>query len=65
MEFDVEQQKEYDKFWFDLKNGLVKKVTNKFTIDDVAYTFDETYSPLMDEQGQVYKIVKIASNISK
>lgn len=65
MEFDVEQQKEYDKFWFDLKNGIVKKVTNKFTIDDVAYTFDETYSPLMDEQGQVYKIVKIASNISK
>ncbi len=65
MEFDVEQQKEYDRFWLDLKNGIVKKVTNKFTIDDVAYTFDETYSPLMDEQGQVYKIVKIASNISK
>ncbi len=65
MDLDVEQQKEYDKFWFDLKNGVVKKVTNKFTIDDVAYTFDETYSPLMDEQGQVYKIVKIANNISK
>lgn len=65
MEFDVEQQKEYDRFWLDLKNGVVKKVTNKFTIDDVAYTFDETYSPLMDEQGQVYKIVKIASNISR
>ena len=65
MEFDVEQQKEYDKFWNDLKNGIVKKVTNKFTIEDISYTFDETYSPLMDEQGQVYKIVKIANNISK
>ena len=65
MEFDVEQQKEYDKFWNDLRNGIIKKVNNKFTIDDISYSFEETYSPLMDEQGQVYKIVKIASNISK
>ncbi len=65
MEFNVEQQKEYDKFWNDLRNGVLKRVTNKFTIDDISYTFDETYTPLIDEQGLVYKIIKIANNISK
>lgn len=65
MEFDAEQQRDYDKFWNDLRNGIIKKVNNKFTIDDISYSFEETYSPLMDEQGQVYKIVKIANNISK
>lgn len=65
MDFNVEQQKDYDKFWADLRNGLVKRVSNKFTIDDISYSFEETYTPLIDEQGQVYKIVKIANNISK
>jgi methyl-accepting chemotaxis protein len=65
MEFDAEHQREYDKFWNDILNGVVKKVTNTFTIDDFSYTFDETYTPLLDEQGMVYKIIKIANNISK
>jgi len=65
MEFDVDQQKEYDKFWNDLRSGVVKRVTNKFTIEGISYSFEETYTPLVDEQGQVYKIVKIANNISK
>lgn len=64
MEFNPEQQKEYDKFWNDLRSGVVKKETNKFIIDDISYTFEETYSPLMDEQGLVYKIIKIANKIS-
>jgi len=64
MEFNTEQQKEYDKFWNDLRNGVIKRETHKFIIDDISYTFEETYSPLMDEQGVVYKIVKIANKIS-
>ncbi len=62
MELNADQQKEYDKFWIDLNNGITKKVTNKFSINDSSYIFDETYTPLMDENGLVYKIIKIANN---
>jgi len=65
MEFTDEQQKEYEKFWNDLRVGAVKKITNKFIIDNTTYIFDETYTPLMDEQGLVYKIIKIAHNVSR
>lgn len=65
MEFNDEQQKEYEKFWNDLRSGVFKKVTNKFTLDNITYTFDETYTPLVDEQGLVYKIIKIAHNVNR
>lgn len=64
MEFTDEQRKNYKQFWEDLNNGIVKKETQKFSINDKAFLFYETYSPLKDDEGKVYKIIKIAVNIS-
>ncbi len=64
MEFTDEQRKNYKQFWEDLNNGIVKKETQKFSVNDKAFLFYETYSPLKDDEGKVCKIIKIAVNIS-
>ncbi len=58
------QQKEYDKFWMDLRAGRQRKETNSFKVAGVSYTFEETYTPIRDESGLIYKILKIANNIA-
>jgi len=63
MEQNDQQKVEYEKFWNDLRQGLTKKVTNKFTVKNKLYSFEETYTPMKDEQGAVYKIIKIANNV--
>jgi|GEM_PF-73892 PAS domain S-box-containing protein len=64
MEFTEEQKLNYNKFWEDLRNGLTKKVINKLVINEKTFVFEETYTPMKDQNGQVYKIIKIASNVS-
>ena len=64
MEFTEEQRKNYKAFWEDLNCGVAKKETQKFSVNDKTYLFFETYSPLKDENGNVYKILKIGINIS-
>lgn len=58
------QKKEYDKFWQDLRSGKQRHETNSFKVLNVAYTFDEMYTPIRDESGAIYKILKIANNIT-
>lgn len=64
MEFSDEQRKNYKLFWEELNSGIVRKETHKFTVNDKTYLFFETYTPLKDEDGKVYKILKIAVNVS-
>ena len=64
MEFSDEQRKNYKLFWEELNSGIVRKETHKFTVNDKTYLFFETYTPLKDEDGNVYKILKIAVNVS-
>jgi PAS fold. len=64
MEFTEEQRKNYESFWNDLNKGLIRKETHKFTVNSKKYLFYETYTPLNDENGTVYKILKIAVNVS-
>lgn len=64
MEFTEEQRKNYESFWNDLNRGLIRKETHKFTVNSKKYLFYETYTPLNDENGTVYKILKIAVNVS-
>lgn len=64
MEFSDEQRKNYKLFWEELNSGIVRKETHKFTVNDKTYLFFETYTPLKDEEGNVYKILKIAVNVS-
>lgn len=64
MEFTEQQNKEYEKFWKDLKSGKIKKQTNAVKIQNNTYKFTETYTPIKDSNGNVIKILKIANNIS-
>lgn len=64
MEFTDEQRKNYKQFWDDLNNGIVRKETSKFSINDKTYLFYETYTPIRDAEGNVVKIMKIAFNVS-
>lgn len=53
-----------EQFWAELKRGNIKKETSRFTINGIDYTFLETYTPLYNQHGEVYKILKIAIDIT-
>lgn len=58
------QKHDYQNFWRDLKNGAIRKETNKVIFSDKTYTFIETYSPIFNENHEVVKILKIAHDIT-
>jgi len=58
------QKKEYEKFWKDLRSGMQRRENNVINVAGVSYTFEETYTPIRDESGTIYKILKIANNIT-
>ena len=64
LDMSPEKKKEYDQFWNDLRNGIPHKQINKFIVNNKSFVFQETYTPIKDEQGDVYKILKISNNIT-
>ena len=62
MEFTDKQKAEYDKFWSDLKRGDTKKEKTKFVVNKKEITCLEVYTPIMDENGIINKILKISNN---
>lgn len=58
------QKRDYQNFWNDLRNGSIRKETNKVTLSGKTYTFIETYSPIFNENHEVVKFLKIAHNIT-
>jgi len=54
----------YEQFWSDLRRGINKKQTSKFTNNGVEYTLLETYTPIYNSIGEVSKILKIAVDIT-
>ena len=59
------QLKEYNLFWDNLRNGIIKKETSRVTMGNKVFTFIETYSPIFNENHEVIKILKIAHDISE
>jgi methyl-accepting chemotaxis protein len=64
MEFSEKQKAEYDKFWKDLRTGNVKKETTKVKVNNKELVFAETYTPIRNAEGEVFKILKISNNIT-
>ena len=64
IDFTEDQRNKYKQFWGNLNNGMIQQETYKFTLNDKTYLFYETYTPVKDANGKVYKILKIAVNIS-
>ncbi|MEE4197830.1 MAG: cache domain-containing protein [Bacteroidales bacterium] len=63
--FTEEQKEQYNQFWKELKLGNVKKEKTQVTINGKSYLFMESYTPIYTEDGEVYKILKIANDISE
>jgi len=64
MEFSDEQKTKYDKFWKDLMFGKVMKENTKVKIKNKEFVFAETYTPIRNAEGDIYKILKISNNIT-
>lgn len=60
----IEDKEKYEAFWEELRTGKVKKKTTKLNIEEVDIWLQESYSPLVDENNNVVKILNIASNIT-
>ncbi|MCB2194226.1 MAG: GAF domain-containing protein [Bacteroidetes bacterium] len=65
IDFTDEQKAHYQEFWSDLKNGIVKKEKTQVSIKGNTYLFMESYTPIYNEEGDIYKILKIANDISE
>ncbi|NOQ25494.1 MAG: GAF domain-containing protein [Bacteroidales bacterium] len=62
--FTKKQKAEYDKFWNDLRKGENKKEKTKYIINGKENIFLEVYTPIMNENGLVNKILKISNNVN-
>lgn len=60
-----EQKIEYNKLWTKLATGKTVKQTNKYVIDGKELWLADTYTPVYDTNGEVYKVLKISYNITK
>ena len=59
-----EKEAEYELFWENLRKGIPQKQVNQFTVNGKTFLFQETYTPIKNEEGEVYKILKISNNIT-
>lgn len=61
----AEEKSTYDRFWADLRKGVVKKQKTKVAYNNKHYILLETYTPVRDQFGEVSKILKIAIDITE
>ncbi|TVQ87214.1 MAG: HAMP domain-containing protein [Bacteroidetes bacterium] len=64
LEFTPEQKKEYEKFWDDIMKGKIKHQKIRVNVNGKIFWLDEIYAPIFNQNGNVYKIFKIAHNIT-
>lgn len=64
LDLSPEQKREYDAFWNSLRDGIPQKQVSRFTVSNQSFVFQETYTPIKNEAGDVYKILKISNNIT-
>jgi len=65
VEMTEKQKKEYGKFWDDLRAGRSKKVKSKINWDGKIVYFIETYFPVADGEGKVYKVMKMSHELDE
>lgn len=57
-------KEDYNKFWSDIMRGMIKKRKTRVNLKSDDYILLETYTPIFDQHGEVYKILKIAVDIT-
>lgn len=65
MELSQEEEKHYDIFWRDLLAGNSRQENTHYVVNGKSIFFMETYTPIKNKQGNVYKILKIAIDITE
>ena len=60
MKLSEQQKQAYQQFWDDLRAGKVKQQTHVVEHNGHSFVFAETYTPILNGEGQVEKILKIA-----
>lgn len=63
IEMTEKQKKEYGRFWDDLRGGISKKVKSKVKWDNRFISFIETYYPVADADGHVFKVMKLSNEL--
>ncbi len=58
------QKMTYEQFWAELRKGNIKKQTTIMRIKNIEYHFLETYTPVINQQGEVYKVLKMAVDVT-
>lgn len=58
------QRMAYEEFWANLRKGKMQKQTTRVNMHGKDFIFLETYSPIQNAAGEVYKILKIATDIT-
>ena len=54
----------YEKFWEELLAGQIKKRKTRIKIESTERVLLETYTAIRNEQGEVYKVLKIATDVT-
>jgi hemerythrin-like metal-binding protein/PAS domain S-box-containing protein len=65
IDFSEVSLQEYEQFWDDLRNGMAKRETTKLNYKGTEMWLQETYTPLLDSDDEVYKVLKIAFDITE
>ncbi|MFP4621900.1 MAG: GAF domain-containing protein [Bacteroidales bacterium] len=65
LQLTEEQEESYNQFWEDLRAGKVKKDVSRVEVNGQTHLLAETYTPIMDDEGNVEKILKIAFDTSE
>ena len=59
------ENKEYRKFWDDLRHGQTRSMVESIDTKQKKVWISETFSPVLDDKGNVLKIINIGMDVSE
>lgn len=59
-----DQKMTYEQFWSNLRRGQIQKQTTRVNMHGKEFLFLETYTPIRNANGEVYKVLKVATDIT-
>ncbi len=65
IDFSEKSKEDYERFWEDLRHGIPRTDVNHIQYNNRDIYLQETYTPILDEEDNVYKILKIGFDITK
>ncbi len=63
-DFRNRDPEEYEEFWEDLRNGIPRKELTHIIYNGRDVYLSETYTPILDEDGTPYKVLKIGFDVT-